>query len=326
MFPSIGADACGFWSKPLSTISLANHLPSEISKGVLWFDEFRLDKTLGDRLEYIDYVHTKYNYEWIKEPRSVAACLDDIEHLSSTLRSLIVDDRSACAQSRTALLDLGSTSPAPNDYEWERTISALAPCYDRIIGYYHIQERGLRHLRAWCDDNDNCSSWEDSYFKQSIYNPASQCDAVIFTSPALIETDPGLCTSASTETLAGELIRRFGYAARDRSVSNEIVGSVDDRMKRRPRLFAPASVTTKDWHRFTEILEILGLQRRLVSGSFGELALDRKPIVVAITAAQDRKKMRRHLVYDRLDPNSPWRKTDPKPAHSFFEVQVPTFQ
>src|SRR5674476_282681 len=41
-----------FWSKPLSAISLANYLPSEISRGVLWFDGFRQDKPLGERLEY----------------------------------------------------------------------------------------------------------------------------------------------------------------------------------------------------------------------------------------------------------------------------------
>lgn len=307
-----------FWSKPLSAISLANYLPSEISRGVLWFDGFSQDKTLGERLEYIDSVHTKHNYEWIEEPRSVAACLNGIKLLSSTLRSLIADDRSACAQLRTALLDLDSTSPAPNDPEWGQTIPALAPCYDRIIGYYHMQERGLRHLRAWWEDNDNSPRWEDSYFKRSICDPASQCDAVIFTSPALIETDPGLCSSASIETLVGELIRRLGYGALDRAVLNEIVGSEDDCMKRRPRLYALASMTIEapGWHHFIEIRKILDRQRRLVSGSFGDLALDETPIVVAITV-RDRQ-LRRPFIYKYRGPSGRLK--------SCFEVRVPTYQ
>ena len=301
-----------FWSKQLSSISLANYLPSEISRGVLWFDGFKPDKTFAERLEYIDAVHTKHNYEWIEEPRSVAACLNYIERLSSTLRSLIAGDRSVCAQLRTALLHLDSMSPAPNDPEWAQIIPALAPCYDRIIGYYHVQERGLRHFRASWDEL--WSSWEEAYFKKSICSPASQCDAVIFTSPALIETDPGLCPSASTETLGGELMRRFGYAALDRAVFNEIVGSEDNRMKRRPRLFALASVTIEApfYHRFIEIRKVLDRQRRLVSGSFGDLDPDAAPIVVSITARN--QPLQLDFVYDHRGPSGP--------IKSSFEVRI----
>jgi hypothetical protein len=101
-----------FWSKPLSTISLADYLPSEISRGVLWFDGFSPDNTLGERLKYIDSVHTKHSFAWIEEPRSATACLNDPERLSSALQSLCTDDRSVRVQLRTALLDLDSTSPA----------------------------------------------------------------------------------------------------------------------------------------------------------------------------------------------------------------------
>jgi hypothetical protein len=307
-----------FWSKPLAAISLADYLPSEISRGVLWFDGFGQDKTFAEQLEYIDSVHNEHNYAWIEEPRFVAACLNDNNLLSSTLRSLIADDRSAHALLRTTLLHLDSMSPATNEPEWAQIIPALAPCYDRIVGYYDMQERGLRHLRAWWDDNENQPSWEKSYFKQSICDPASQCDAVVFISPALIETDPGLCPSASTETLAGELIRRFGYAALDRAVFNEIVGSEDGRMKRRPRLYALASVTieTPGWHHFIAIRKILDRQRRLVSGSFGDLALDGTPIVVAITVRD--QQLRRPFIYEYRDPSGKLK--------SCFEVRVPTYQ
>jgi hypothetical protein len=309
--------AVDFWSKPLSAISLANHLPSEISRGVLWFDGFRPDKTLAERLEYIDSVHANHNYAWIEEPRFIATCSDDIEQLSSTFQSLTADDSSAGAHLRAALLHLDSMSPAANEPEWAQLIPALAPCYDQIIGYYNIQERGLRHLRAWWDDNDNSVGWENSFFKKSIFDPALQCNAVVFTSPALIETDPGLCPRASIETLIGELIRHFGYAVLDRAVSNTIVVSEDDRMKRRPRLFALGSVTMEKWPGFTKVLEILERQQRLVSGSFGDLAIDQKPIVVAITS-QDQQ-LRRDLAINRLRTYSTGR-------NSFFEVRVPTYE
>jgi hypothetical protein len=119
--------------------------------------------------------------------------------------------------------------------------------------------------------------------------------------------------------LAGELIRRFGYAALDRAVFNKIVGSDDNRMMRRPRLFALASVTIDApyYHRFIEIRKILDRQRRLVSGSFGDLASDGAPIVVAITV-RDRK-LRRHFFYDHRSPSTGRLK-------SSFEVRVPTYQ
>lgn len=152
-------------------MSRANYLPSEISRGVLWFDGFSQDMTFSERLEYIDAIYAKYGYEWIEEPTSVATCSNYIELLTLTLRSLIVDNRSACGLSRTALLDLTSASPFPNEPEWAQIIPALAPCYDRIIGYCHLEQRGLRHFKHFLD---HAIPEQNS----SVHTAASQCDAV----------------------------------------------------------------------------------------------------------------------------------------------------
>jgi hypothetical protein len=118
--------------------------------------------------------------------------------------------------------------------------------------------------------------------------------------------------------LVGELIRRFGSAVLDRAVFDEIVGSKDDCVKRQPRLFALASVTieTPYSHIFIEIRKTLARQRRLVSGSFGDMDLNATPIVVVITARD--QQLRRRFVYDHRGPSGP--------IKSSFEVQVPTYQ
>jgi hypothetical protein len=89
-------------------------------------------------------------------------------------------------------------------------------------------------------------------------------------------------------------------------------------VSRQPRLFALASVTMQApySHRFIEIRKILDRQRRLVFGSFGDVALDGTPIVVAITL-RDRQ-LQRHFVYDHRGPLGP--------IKSSFEVRGPTYQ
>jgi hypothetical protein len=221
---------------------------------------------------------------------------------------------------RTALIALNSTGPSPTEPEWAEYLTLFTRpyrSYGHIIGHIHAPGRGLHELKARLNSigPDN----EKTYFERAVWDATSHCDVVIVTSSSLVDFDPGLSPSASTETLVGELIGRFGYALLDRVVFNEILGSKDDRVKRQPRLFALASVTMEPpyWHLFNGVRAILERQRKLVSSNFGELAFDGIPIVVAITA-RDRQ-LRRHFAYDHLGPN-------PTGYKNFFEVRVPTYQ
>jgi hypothetical protein len=60
-------------------------------------------------------------------------------------------DQRPTAISRTALLALDSMSLAAGEPDWDQVIPALAGCYDRIIGHYHLEQRGLRHCYAVLD-------------------------------------------------------------------------------------------------------------------------------------------------------------------------------
>jgi len=112
----------------------------------------------------------------------------------------------------------------------------------------------------------------------------SHCDVVIVTSSSLVETDPGLSASASTEELVGELVGRFGNAMLDREVHDRILGVEVNEKRRKPRLFALGSVTPGiHCSLFSDTDQIFDRQRRLISGSFGDLLVDDPQLVITAT-------------------------------------------
>jgi hypothetical protein len=270
------AVAVDFWSKPLCSISYADYLPSEIVRGVLWYDGFSPQKSLSELLEYADSVHREDNFAWVDEPRAFTAHFEGVETLSSTLLPLIVGNQSASARFRTALLALDSISAATGEPEWNKIIPRLESSYDRIIGHCHLEQRGLLH-HQWL------AALDESYFQQTICAAASQCDAVIFTSPSLIETDQGLSASASTESLVGELMQRLGNVLLDENALEHIVSATETK---RSRLFALGSVTLyPPADTFARSLfPTLYRQRDLVSGCFGELMSDEPSFLIATRA------------------------------------------
>ena len=311
--------AVQFWSRQYSDIDYAEFLPPEIPRTSLFYESRdRKDFNNETAFSYLDALPERYG---------INAAPDETVHWSVSWHRKYLSG-SFCAHAgnpspeklRTALIALDSTGPSPTEPEWAEYLKLFTQprrAYNHIIGHIHAPGRGMRELMARLNsiEPDN----KKSYFERSVWDAASHCDVVVVTSSSLVDFDPGLSPSASTETLVGELIRRFGYAVLDRAVLDEIVGSENDRVKGRPRLFALASVTMEPpyWDRFYTVREILDRQRRLVSGNFGELAFDGIPIVVAITA-RDRQ-LRRHFVYDHLGPHPTGRK-------NFFEVRVPTYQ
>jgi hypothetical protein len=304
--------AVDFWSRQYSDINYVDHLPREIRKTSLFYEscdckDFNNERAFG----YLDTLPERYGIKTAPEETLNWSVNWHREYLSGSFRARA--GNASPEELRTALIALDSTGPSPTEPEWAEYLRLLTRpyrSYRHIIGHIHAPGRGLRELRARlnCIEPDN----EKSYFDRSVWDAASHCDVVIVTSSSLIESDLGLCPSSSTETLAGELVRRFGHALLDRAVLHEIVGSKDDHAKHQPRLFALASATVdaSNWYCLQVVHEILNRQRRLVSGSFGELALDGTPIVVAITT-RDRQ-LKEHAIY--VD-----RKT-------FFEIRVPTYR
>lgn len=274
--------AVDFWSMPYSDIDHAGHLPPEIPTGVLWYDYFA-----GRNLEVceaLDQFRTEYRFKRSNAAHSVGVYTDGTDMLSSSLQRMIQDDRPRPGEPRTALIALDSLGPSPREPIWARILPAFAQCYDRIIGHIHCPRRGLREWKSYLDavfPKDDGSS----DFEQSIWSAALRCDVVIVTSAALVETDLGLSTHASTEMLTGELMRRFGHAALDRDVLRGVLGAGENRTRRKPRLYAFGSATlTSPHHDIRDLDLILERQRKFVSGAFGDLVPNELPLFIATAA------------------------------------------
>lgn len=178
---------------------------------------------------------------------------------------------------RTALVALDSRSRAPIEPDWADLIQALRCCHDRIIGHLHIEQRGFHHWREWVIQGPD----GDAYFEHIFSKPASLCDAVVVTSPSLIETDVNLSARESTETLVVQLMQRLGIALLDTDTLNQIAPNGQTTIERKPRAFALASATsTVQWPEVQ--LRDLGRQRELVVGSFGKLLS--RPLLIATRA------------------------------------------
>lgn len=221
--------AVDFWSKPLCTIAHAEYLPPEISRSVLWYRPTP-DRNLHELLEYIDAIAREYRFAGVLKPRTFAGHFEGLDKLSSLLKSVVADQRLTAA-SRMAFLDLDSKSPTPGEPNWDQIIPALSDCYDQIIGHYHLEQRGLRHRYALLDP---------LYLEQKkcIRDTISQCDAVIFTSPNLVETDINLSVYASTEVLVGQLMQRFGRALLDTNILEQIAPIGNEGIERKTHICA----------------------------------------------------------------------------------------
>lgn len=294
-----------FWSMPCCDINHAGYLAPEIQTGVLWYDFFAGRNS--ERFESLDQLHYDYfadrNSEFCKaldqfrEERhfnrvdatsSVHIHTDGTDKLSSFLKRL-QGERSRSQGSRTALIALDSLGPSPREPTWDRILPAFAQCYDHIIGLIHSPRRGLRDWKTFL--NGTCAK---EFFEQSVWNSASQCDAVIVTSAGLVETDPGLCTDATTEMLVGELMRRLGYALLNREVLDQVLSVHQTEEKRRPRLFALGSSTMKDrlgiykvrpYSEYKRDLDqhhqVMERQDDIVSGAFGHWVKGERQLNIA---------------------------------------------
>ena len=114
----------------------------------------------------------------------------------------------------------------------------------------------------------------DSSFSR-FWKDASYCDAVIFTSPLMVNTDPAFFASnSSMEALLGESVRRLGYAALDQAVLDQIPGAGCGVARHKPRLFALGTATLSrpdEEHPTADLGAIFDTQYRFVDMCFGEV-------------------------------------------------------
>jgi hypothetical protein len=116
-----------------------------------------------------------------------------------------------------------------------------------------------------------------------------QCDAVVLTSSALCERDLRCCARASTEELVGELMRHLGCALLTPAVLEQIVGAGETGPRRKPRLFALASLglwtmddyflefrRTVGWQLAVDLLQLREHFGDGVAHSLGRASADRK--------------------------------------------------
>jgi hypothetical protein len=275
--PDSGLD---FWSRPFCDIAHAAHLPPEIARGTIWHERMEDAEMPGP--EAVSAAFARHGFGSPQAPRRCAACSEDV--LADTLMSFVRATGSH-GQSRTAFVALDSLGPA-DEPRWADVLPAFRRCYDRIVGHFHLERRGLRHWKAWLDASfpeENGRSYFESYFSDA----AAQCDAVVLTSPALIETDLHLGAGDPTEMLAGELIGRLGYALLNGDVIAHIAGPANSGPMRKPRLFALGSLTWEaPFDYMWQFWWLLHRQERIAEGAFGEPPAGEKPLFV-VTASEN---------------------------------------
>jgi hypothetical protein len=275
--------AVKFWSMEWAPTHFAKHLPPHISRGLIAYHDF--GARIGDVQAAVDPLDRAFENcarNWI-EPAQLdrfTLKLDVGEEGLLPLLTSFAGKRGTAM--RTALIDIDSGTISGGEMtRWQHILPAFVRCYDFVIGLCHFETRGLRQERAYFDRN-----FEESYFTKKILEPAALCDAVIFTSAGLIETDPGLCPSESTENLLGELVRRLGYALLERKILDRIVRVGETTQE--PRFFALGSATLNaSFEPLLHLQMMLNRQSAFVAGSFAPLAVDASPLFIATSRDDD---------------------------------------
>jgi len=262
-----------FWARPFGDIAYTENLSPEITRGAMWYDAFDQPDSF-----------THQRFDRVEKPRQCASCSNHFDAVSSALRFLLNDDASI-PTTRTAFLALDSLSPSPmREPSWADVLPSFRSCYDHIIGHYHLPQRGLRQYRKFLNAHFGSQN-ERGYFQEFFADAAAQCDAVILTSSALVESGLRCCPRSSTEELVGNLTRDLGCALLTPAVLERIVGKGAYRTLRKPRFFALSSFvsqTIDDYYLYCDL--ILSRQADLVRGSFGDAIPDEQLLLVATTA------------------------------------------
>jgi hypothetical protein len=273
-----GADfAVDFWSTPSCQIDYASHLPAEIVRGVVWYDSEAADnKSAQEPLNHTESLIEQEKFSWLNA-RCKFAVAEGRNGLSQALPNLFEKEPSICVRPRTALLALDSSFATATDPAWADMIPSFRRHYDRIIGHFHIAQRGFHYWQTALTGQPQGAFRFEQFFTKA----ASQCDAIVFTAQSLTENDDFLSARASTEELVAELMRRFGRALLDREIVTQ-VAPIDIAIAERtmhPGYFAIGSMGM-----YLPSLSFqpgdLGRQRELVFCGFGKPV--QRPLLIGL--------------------------------------------
>jgi hypothetical protein len=260
-----GVHVVDFWSKPVSDIEYASKLPSGIVRGSLWYDsEPCTDLTVAVDLNYVDSILEQERSVWLTDRCLVIQRRNKIENFPELLLSALGEKVPGARGRRTALIALDSLGPATADLDWADMLPAFRRCYHRVIGHFRIERRGFHHWEQWLSN----PRFDVSYFERFFTKTATQCDAVILTSQSLAENDVHLPARASTESLIGELTRRFGQVLLDDVLAEIAPIGASPGPASQPRIFALGSAGASATAPRLEETDLLR-QRELVFSSFG---------------------------------------------------------
>jgi len=266
-----------FWAKPIFNVYYADLLPPQIVRGALWPEcEPREICRDAEGSGHNDLTLTQDRLDWLGDQREFFEC----SRAEGNLPSLegIADKKAPLGGvRRTALLALDSKSAKATDKAWIDILPAFRRCYDRVIGHFHIEQRGFLHWKTWLQAQPFDATHFDKYFTEA----ALLCDAVIFTSQSLAENDAYLSARASTEALVGELMRRLGQILLDELALDEIAPLKTSGERTYPHVFALGSAGASIKSGGIVSTDLVR-QRELVFSSFGKPIL--RPLLIATCA------------------------------------------
>ena len=297
--------AVDFWSTTSCQINYASRLPSEIVRGVVWYDsETADDKSAPEPLDHTESLIEQQKFSWLNAQCKFAVA-EGRNGLSQALPNVFEKEPSTCPRPRTALLALDSSFATATDPAWADIIPSFRRHYDRIIGHFHIVQRGFHYWQTALTGQPQGAFRFEQFFTKA----ASQCDAIIFTAQSLTESDEFLSARASTEELVAELMRRFGRALLDREIVTQVApidtAIADGTMH--PRYFAIGSMGAR-MPSLSVQLGDLSRQRELVFCGFGKPVL--RPLLIGLDINDDTAQ-RLHEDVTRKTSNIRFLKTTP---------------
>jgi hypothetical protein len=145
---SLAEPTVDFWSMPWADISYANHLPPQITRGMVSYEE--LPQTANRAQNAIGvFSSDDENFHGWFDLRQLDRYLADPDGNGTFSSMLSAFLGQASAATRTGLLAIDSLSPGPAQCPWMQTLPAFAQCYGSMIGISHFEQRGLCQQRAY---------------------------------------------------------------------------------------------------------------------------------------------------------------------------------
>ena len=140
-----GLDHLDFWSKPFLAMRCADKFSSEIGLCALFNDETDELTTKPGRI-LTDWNSLTNERAYLND----RFCIErgtGIKALKEFLKAEVDGNAKTGSARTTALIALASQWATGSGPDWGDILSAFRGCYDRLIGHYHIDQRGFHHWK-----------------------------------------------------------------------------------------------------------------------------------------------------------------------------------